>query len=68
MGIFYTNSKFFNEFESHDSIFMREFLLTTDMFDVMSADDSIGRSEAPQISMVALMMDEDQPYYSHPAF
>ena len=38
------------------------------MFDVMSADDSIGRSEALQMSMVDLMMDEDQPYYSHPAF
>lgn len=42
--------------------------LTTGMFDVMSADDSIGRSEALQMSMVDLMMDEDQPYYSHPAF
>ena len=57
VGIFYTNSKFFNEFESHDSIFMREFLLTTDMFDVMSADDSIGRSQALQMSMVDLMID-----------
>jgi CHAT domain-containing protein len=47
---------------------MGRFLLTTGMFDVMSADDSIGRSEALQMSMVDLMMDEDQPYYSHPAF
>ena len=38
------------------------------MFDVMSADDSISRSEALQMSMLDLMIDEDQPYYSRPEF
>jgi CHAT domain-containing protein len=42
--------------------------LTTGMFDAMSADKSIGRSEALQMSMVDLMTDKERSYYSHPAF
>ena len=42
--------------------------LTTGMFDAMSADKSIGRSEALQMSMVDLMTGKDRSYYSHPAF
>ena len=38
------------------------------MFDAMSKDESIGRAETLQMSMVDLIQDEDRPYYSHPAF
>ena len=42
--------------------------LTTGMFDAISSDAKVGRSQALQSSMVDLMSDPDRPYYSHPAF
>ena len=42
--------------------------LTTGMFDAISSDAKVGRSQALQSSMVNLMSDPDRPYYSHPAF
>ena len=42
--------------------------LTTGMFDAISSDTKVGRSQALQSSMVDLMSDPDRPYYSHPAF
>lgn len=42
--------------------------LTTGIFDVLSQDGELGRSEALQIAMLNLMKNKDRPHYSHPAF
>ena len=42
--------------------------ITTGLFDIISKNSAIGRSEALQLSIVNLILDKNRPYYSHPAF
>ena len=42
--------------------------LTTTMFDEVRDDPDIGRAEALRRARLALMVDEDKPYYAHPMF